>query len=449
MRPMKKRGKIRIFAFTVSLIFVLCGFLSLAKKEVVSRRTQLEYTYRRSLNDLVDYVSSMEDTLEKAPFIGGGMTQTTLSAKLLEQSEGAKAALSALPASQETGEVLSRFLSQTGDYALQLARLSAAGLALPETVREDLANLHAYAGKLSGALQKAQTQLTSEAIIDRLSFSQVEAMPLLDDSFDEAAEAFSEFPALLYDGPFSDHILRRTPLALAEEPECTEAAAREIAAAFLEVPSESLSCAGVVGTTLASYSFSNEDSHINITKIGGKIAYFKKAGMIETGVLRYEDALEKAKEFLAGLGIPAMKESYYLISDHLCTINFSYEQELEDGSVTCYPDLIKVTIELSQGGAVEYDASGYLMNHRARELPAPTLSQEEAAEHLSPLLTVQEAALALIPTPGLHEVLCWEFLCTAGETEDQKELLVYVNTETGQEEQLYLLQKDEHGVLAL
>lgn len=88
--------------------------------------------------------------------------------------------------------------------------------------------------------------------------------------------------------------------------------------------------------------------------------------MIETGVLHYEDALEKAKEFLAGLGLPAMKESYYVISDHLCTINFSYEQELEDGSVTCYPDLIKVTIELSQGGAVEYDASGYLMNHRAR-----------------------------------------------------------------------------------
>lgn len=449
MKLISKRGTIRIVTFTAALILTLCGFLVLSREEALTRRTQLEYAYRRSLNDLVDYVSGMEDTLEKAPFIGGGMTQTTLSAKLLEQSEGAKAALSTLPASQKSSEVLSRFLSQTGDYALQLARLSAAGQPLPETVREDLSHLRAYAGKLSAALQKTQSQLTSERVADRLSFSQVEDMPLLDDSFDEAAQAFSEFPALLYDGPFSDHIQRRSPLALAEESECSEATAREIAAAFLGVPSEGLSCAGVVGDALASYSFSDGESHVNITKAGGKIAYFKKAGVVEAGVLRYEDALEKAGEFLAGLGFPNMKESYYVMSDHLCTINFSYEQALEDRSVTYYPDLIKVTIELSQGGAVEYDASGYLMNHRSRELPAPVLSQEEAAERLSPLLTVQETALALIPTPGLSEVLCWEFLCTAEEDGEPKELLVYVNVETGQEEQLYLLQKDEHGVLAL
>ena len=439
------RAGVRIFAFTAALLLTMYGFLVLEKEELVTRRTQLEYAYRRSFNDLVDYVSGMADTLQKAPFVGGGMTQTAISAKLLEQSEGAKAALSILPASQETGEVLSRFFSQTGDYALQLARASAAGHALPETMQEDLEALRDYAKKLSDALQKAQSGLSGEEILRRLSFSQVEALPKLDDSFDEAAQAFSEFPALLYDGPFSDHILRREPLALAEEDECTQFTAREIAGAFLGVDSERLSEAEEVGSQLVTYAFTSEDSHINITKLGGKIAYFKKAGVIENGSLSYEDALEKAKEFLAGLGVTNMKESYYVLSDRLCTINFSFEQDLEGEPVTCYPDLIKVTIELNEGGAVEYDATGYLMNHHARELYWPTLSQEEAAEQISPLLTVQETALALIPTPGLDEVLCWEFLCTAGE----QEFLVYVNAETGQEEQLYLLQKDEHGVLAL
>ena len=441
------RAGVRIFAFTAALILTLYGFLVLEKEELVTRRTQLEYAYRRSLGDLVDYVSGMADTLQKAPYVGGGMTQTMLSAKLLEQSEGAKAALSVLPASQETGEVLSRFFSQAGDYALQLARLSAGGQDLPETIQEDLEALRDYAQKLSDALQKAQAELSGEEILRRLSFSQVEALPKLDDSFDEAAQAFSEFPALLYDGPFSDHILRREPLALAGEQECTEYTARELAAAFLGVDSENLSEAEEVGSQLPCYAFTSEDAHINITKTGGKIAYFKKAGLIDSGTLNYEDALEKAKEFLAGLGIVDMKESYYVTSDRLCTINFSFEQDLGGAPVTCYPDLIKVTIELNEGGAVEYDATGYLMNHRARELYWPTLSQEEAAETLSPLLTVQETTLALIPTPGLGEVLCWEFLCTTQDGE--KEFLVYVNAETGQEEQLYLLQKDEHGVLAL
>lgn len=446
---MKKRGRIRTLAFTAALVLTLCGFLYRSRGEVEDRQTQLEYAYRRSLNDLTDYVIGMEDALEKAPYVSGGATQTALSAKLLEQSGGAKAALSALPLSAETSEVLSRFLSQTGDYALQLARASAAGLEQPETTKEDLSALWEYAGKLSEALQRAQSLLDREDFAGKLSFSQVEALPPLDDSFDEAAQALSEFPALLYDGPFSDHISRRAPVALEGEREFTEAEAREIAAAFLMQPSEALHSVGEVGNELPSYAFTVEDSHVNITKAGGKIAYFKKAGLVENGTLRYEEALEKARALLGGLGIGNMKESYYVTSDNLCAINFSYEEETESGPVTCYPDLIKVTIELSEGGAVEYDAAGYLMNHRTREIPAPLLSQEEAAEALNPLLTVKESALALIPTPGLKEVLCWEFLCGAGEGEAEKEFLAYFNVETGQEEQLYLLRKDEHGVLVV
>lgn len=77
---------------------------------------------------------------------------------------------------------------------------------------------------------------------------------------------------------------------------------------------------------------------------------------------------------------------------------------------------------------------------------APALDAETAKKNVSPLLTVESSALALIPTPGLSEVLCWEFLC---KDRDGGEALVYINAESGLEEQLYLLQKDEHGVLTI
>ena len=106
---------------------------------------------------------------------------------------------------------------------------------------------------------------------------------------------------------------------------------------------------------------------------------------------------------------------------------------------------MKVVVELGEGGAVELDCTGLIMNHQQRSLAVPAVSQEEAEQALSPALRPEDAGLALIPTPGLDEVLCWEFHCTAA---DGTEVLSYVNAATGQEEQLYLLQRDEHGILA-
>ena len=57
---------------------------------------------------------------------------------------------------------------------------------------------------------------------------------------------------------------------------------------------------------------------------------------------------------------------------------------------------------------------------------------------------MESVRLAVIPTPGLDEVLCWEFSCKGG---DGRQVLSYVNTGTGLEEQLYLLQIDDSGVL--
>lgn len=449
---MRKRGKIRASVLLSALLLVLCGLWADSQNTLNSSRMALEYSYRRALNDLTDYVTGMRSTLQKAPYVNTAVMQNQVSAKLLEQSGGAKAAMAVLPFSQEKTEKISRFLSQAGDYALSLSRRSAAGQGQEDQDLENLTALEEYAGKLSDALQKAQARLSVENLsINRITseLSNVEglsALPTLDDDFDEAAEAFAQFPTLLYDGPFSDHIQRREPLFLQNEREISREEAAEKAAAFLNCPSDELEFKGEGGSQLPVFSFTHGDSHVNITKAGGQIAYFKKGGEIPAAHLDYVDALIEASLILKEMGIPSFQESYYVISDNLCTINFAATASLDGGDVVCYPDLVKVTIELNEGGMVEYDAAGYLMNHRERELAAPALTKEQAAQSLSPRLAVESADLAVIPTPGLNEVLCWEFHCTAAVGSDQ-EFLVYINGETGQEEQLYLLQKDEHGVL--
>ena len=449
---MKKREKIRIFTLLLAVFCTLCGLWADTGYALNKSQTELEYSYRRALGDLTDYVQELRSVLQKAPYVNTAVMQNAVSAQLLEQSGGAKGAMAALPFPQEKTEKISEFLSQTGSYALSLSRRSAAGGQQEDGDLEILTTLERYAGILSEALQKAQAKLSTEGLsigsVKRL-LNNVETPALsLDDDFDEVAEAFSQFPALLYDGPFSDHIRQKEPLFLQGKQEISETEAAQIAAEFLGCSVKDLSSQGEGGSQLPTFSFTREDSHVAVTKLGGEIAYFKKSGEVEASNLDYTDALLAASKLLKEMGIPAFRETWYLLNDNLCTINFAGTarfSESDNEEIICYPDLIKVVIELNEGGMVEYDATGYLMNHRERELAPPALSEKEAAQNISPRLTVESSNLTVIPTPGQEEVLCWEFLCTA---ETGKTYLVYIDGESGLEEQLYLLQKDGHGVLA-
>lgn len=75
----------------------------------------------------------------------------------------------------------------------------------------------------------------------------------------------------------------------------------------------------------------------------------------------------------------------------------------------CYPDLVKVGVALDTGDVVSFESEGYLMNHGDRTLPAPAVSEAEAAAQVDGSLTVLAHQLALIPTGGEYEVLCHEF----------------------------------------
>jgi len=59
---------------------------------------------------------------------------------------------------------------------------------------------------------------------------------------------------------------------------------------------------------------------------------------------------------------------------------------------------------------------------------------------------VQNVKLTIIPSSGEHERLCWEFLCRA---QNGNNVLVYINAETGAEEQILLLKINDNGTLVI
>ena len=110
-----------------------------------------------------------------------------------------------------------------------------------------------------------------------------------------------------------------------------------------------------------------------------------------------------------------------------------------------YPDLIKVKVALDNGDVLGIETTGYLNSHEERNLPVVKISKEESKKNINPKLEVASEGLAVIPTEFQTEIFCWEF---KGKVDDT-EFLVYINAETGREEDILIIQNTPDGILTM
>ncbi|MBC8534121.1 PepSY1/2 domain-containing protein [Yeguia hominis] len=441
---MSKRKKIQISSILVATILVLggttvCGYLLAGRY-----RMALEYSYRRALGDLETSISAMETALTKARYANTAPQQNSLAAQLLQETSAAKSALAVLPVKDGMLDRVSRFVAQVGDYAMTLSRKISAGTAISESEYETLASLGQYASELKTETVKAvqyfgdgQKIGDAEKLLDNLTEEKPSA---LGDAFESTAEQLADFPTLLYDGPFSDHVGQETPLFLTGKAEVSAENARRAAASLAGLPTEALTQESDSTGGLPLYRFASDGVQISITKAGGVPLSLLRSRKVEKAVLTEKEALEKANAFLSAQGIKGMQENYYITGNQICTFHFVYS----DGEVLYYPDLIKISVALDNGEILKYEATGYVMNHHSRDAFPASLSIDEAERKVSPHLEVQTRKTAVVPTPAGGEVCCYEFLCKgfAGE-----QVLVYINTETGLEENILILLQSDEGTL--
>ena len=256
----------------------------------------------------------------------------------------------------------------------------------------------------------------------------------------EIEENITDYPTLIYDGPFSDHILNSTPSVTKDKEPITRTEASKIAAEFLGVDENTLNVGEDEDGTMKCFGFYTDDAVISITENGGYVVYFRKMREATEGVLTYEQCLQKAKEYLEKTSQLKFEESYYIIDEGVCTINFAYK----NGATVCYTDLIKVGVSTDNGDIVLLESRGFLMNHKKRTVETPKYTIEQAQKVISKKLKVISKKQALIPTDGNDEVLCYEFKC---EGENRETMLVYVNSNTLKEENILTVINTEGGIL--
>ncbi len=443
---MNRRRNVIIVAI-LGIAFMLFVFLGFRSFEAGNSYNQdLQYTYTKALGQFTEYISQTVTALDKSKYCQTISGHLSIAMQIMQSGTAAKVAMSYLPFNENSSETIERHISTAYDFALYMSDKTGKNEEITQADRDNYQTLYDGMVKIFDEFSKIRSEIelgnyslgkTGSILSKTLNLPQA---PQFDDSLAEFSEQISDMAAIEYDGPFSSHIENQVPLYLEGKLEITQEEAIERAAIFLNVDADTLSFSRMSEGSISAYEIVGEGTTIRITKQGGEALYYKKNNTSTTANHSYEGALDKAKTILSAVGYENLVETYYVINDNVCTINFASVQE----DVIMYSDLITVSVELDKGEMVEFFSEGYLMNHTQREVLIPELDENIASQNVSTDLQIENIDVAIIPNNGGGEVLCYEFSCI---DETNRTVLVYINGSNGLEENIFIVNRTEFGVL--
>ncbi|MBQ8391331.1 MAG: germination protein YpeB [Clostridia bacterium] len=435
----KKRRQFLLLS-TLLLLVTAFALFQYKRAEELSYHRNLEYN--RVFAELTEYVDDLEITLCKGQVVSTPMQMAKLSAELHSQASGAKANLALLPINGRNLEKTSEFLSQVGEYANCISEKMLRGEKLGKKEIQTMQELSGYANTLKSGLDEMLIGIND----GQISFDEENSsLPsfrggktAMANELEALEEEFHNYPSLIYDGPFSQHLTLKESLLTKGKAELTKKQALKKAKKFMGNEKASVS---EIGGKLPCYSINSNSTVAEYTKHGGVLLMLMKDRHIDEEKLSVSDAKKKAAAFLKENGFNDMRESYYESMGGSVVINYAYEQ---DGYIV-FPDLVKVKVALDDGEVIGFESRGYVMNHTYRNIPKPVITPEDALKNVNPDLEIKDTSMAVIPLENGNEACCYQIKGVVS----GRHFLIYVNTQTGDTEDVQILLENERGTLAV
>lgn len=477
----------RIALVLVILLALFCIFLKIQNNQTIET---LESNYSRSLYELVEYMDDVETLLAKAQISGTSEYAAKNFTEIWRKADLAQSTLTQIPITHITLEKVMQFLNQLSDYSYTLSHKAIENEDLTEEELKNISDFYDRCKKMNETLNSIYLDMQNGSLSwkelskeqNTVSYAQ-QVSNISQDSFSQIEENMQDYEGLIYDGPFSEHMTSITPLGLGNDEVDEKTAQAKI---YEYVPSadiKEIKSDGLIEGTIPVYNFDillkdGSTVYIDVTKQGGKVLWFMNDRSINVstltnnennnksesesksennseykneqnnennssnlGMLTVEEAKQKAKEFLNNHGFENMQDTYYTNENSMATINFAYVQD----DVVCYTDLVKVKVALDTGNIMGMEAQSYYSSHRIRTIESPQITIDEAREKINKNIEITSEGKAIIPTDWRTEIPAYEF---KGKVDDN-EFIVYINTQTGKEEKIFMIIDTPNGILTL
>lgn len=425
----------------VALLLIATGYWGYQQyQDKTQLQTYLGNRYKESFYNLVGRVEDMTLLLGKSIASNSQEQFVSQLSDCWRQSFAAQEVLNQLPISNATLMNTSKFLTQVGDYCKAISNQNLRERIIPEEQRKKLISLRKQASDLSEVLHNLEARVNKGTVtlnqIVRGSRRAIdnEDKNLIGNNLQDMVESNEPFPTLIYDGPFSDHIDQQKPVGITGN-DISKEKAREICSDFADFqgdPNLVVKDLTDVKGKIPAYQFSiqpdgNNKNHItcDVTKKGGHVVmYLNPRNVGEKKISRVE-ALDKMNNFLKERGYSDMVPTYSWIEDNTMTTSFAAKQD----DVIMYPDLIKCKSALDNGQIIGFEALGYLMSNKKRDLVEPKVTKEEVKGLLDERCEVESIRQCVIPTASKSEKQCWEARCRL----EDEIYLFYYDVNTGDE----------------
>lgn len=450
-REDKKEAKKRSYKNAVIGLSIATGVLGLSTlgfgigygismSQANSYSLQLENIYKKNYYELVDTVNTADMNISKLLASNNQDYQAKMLSDVAQGAKEMQSNIASLPLSSDNIVESVRFINQMSGYAQVLQEKLASGGELTESdlstlndMHESLTEMKKYLNQMSERMIYGYNILSESSRINgdydnfSLDFAQIQS----DDT---------QYPTMIYDGPFSDSVVNQKVKGLQGSEISKEEAYKIVDSFFKNIAS--LQYQGQTNGKFNTYNFSilntdNQKIYVQVTKIGGKI--LTVSGNVESDVknIDYQQAEKIALDFAKENGIEDATVVWHEELNDQTYFNIAPKQK----NIILYPDLVKVKIDLENGNVIGYDAMSYWLNHTDRALSSASVTVEVAKANVDSSFEVKNERLVLAPLDYNREVLCWEFECERnGAT-----YYIYINANTNVEENILKVVKTSDG----
>ena len=432
---------------------VIFGYWSVSTR-AFSAENALEASYQRGFYNLLDRVNNLNLLISKSEVTSSDEQRIMMLTTIWHQAEGARSSLSTMPLGDRDMTNMQKFFAQLGDFSYNLAEKLVKKQELSPSEWDKMVQFRKNTQSLNRDLRRLQEEVSAGKIKwgnkSRRLIS-VKEIKGIADSFETIDQKLKkEAPTITYDGPFSDHIEKVKPKAVLGKP-INESEAVKIAKTLIEQVAKgdfSVDVAGRTKGNIPAYTIeftrkrnSMPEIIMDVSETGGHVIWFLNTRSIENSKIPIKQALDRAKTFLESIGYTELEAIGSLRESNTITVSFVPKA----GEVLLYPDFIKVEVALDTGEIVGLNTLAYLTSHTKRELPRPSITEEEIREKLNKNLKVKRIRMALIPDSALREKFCYEVDVQL----DSERYFIYINAENGNEEQILKIVETDKGTMTM
>ncbi len=507
LRIKKKLSDRHIYSLMICVLAVLVGIAIYFYKEKANYESYLQNTFQEAFYNSSQYIYDVDNLLAKINVTNKPSQRIKIFTDIYREAAAAQSNMGRLPYNQAIMTNILKFLTQMSDFSYAMLIKSADNQEFSEedikTIKElsnyskvlstkmiqikqevnkgnrinwnkiqeegskqleqpldDKQNKNTKNNQLQATMKNVQTDEKNKTDNTKNTKNSVKEAEnpeghgekAITGSMRDVQKSFQEYPTLIYDGPFSEHIEQMEPKFLKDKEWIRKEKALEIAKNFLGKDKiKKIEMIFVTDTkekyVIPVYRFrarldNSEDytAIVDITQQGGYPLWMLNYKNLKNTKKKFEITQlgEKVKTFLAEKGYKNMEVNYYEVFDNTVVYNFAYEIN----GITVYSDLIKVKASLVDGEILGFESLGYLMMHTDREFPQVKITEAQARGEVSNDFEIEAVRLALIPQQTKKEALCYELKGRV----NGRQYLVYVNAQNGKHENILEVIKNNNGV---